>query len=496
MLDSTRIRATAFAIVTLSVVQLACAAAGDTTPSVTNPPPPPPPSLPTTGTLVVILQPKGNGRDADAFSALLDGTLVHMLTPDSSVTFESLSPGNHTVHIGDMAPQCSATTDSITHTTKVGVTDTVTIGATCLGGFAYEHAVDSTTTQLAYLAEDGRTIDLTTGPGFKYIGPWSPDGTRLLYAQTANNHFHLYSVGADGTDTRTLTSGSDSEFGAQWSPDGAHIAYVKRDSTGDHAVIADADGANAHPLAGMSPKDFDLTWSADGSRLYFGCDRFGRVSDVCTAALDGSDLRAIRYAALEPIVTPCSPVCNGMVMQFAASPDGRTIAFREFTFDGIVPFDRIWTASVDGTGAIPLSGNTESFEGHWSPTGDRMLLLITDNLARLALATVKPDGTSYQQIVSYADSIVGGAWSPDGKVILYTDLKTFQLGAMNADGSNRRLITRGARKLGWPAWNPKARAVGVLSADRARPSSPHVEQLPVLSWLRPEVLRRSLHPRP
>jgi len=495
MLDSIRLRATALAIATLSLVQLGCAA-GDITPVVTTTPPPPLSSQPATGTLVVVLQLKGNGRDADGFSALLDGALVHILTPDSSVVFDALAPGAHTVRIGDMAPQCGATTDSITHTIKAGVTDTVTVGGTCVGGFVYEHAVDSTTTQLAYLAEDGRTIELTTGPNLKYLGSWSPDGTRFLYGRGTNNQFHLYSVRADGTGTTTLTSGSDSEFGAQWSPDGTHIAYVKRDSTGDHIMIADADGANAHPLAGTSPRDFDVTWSADGTRLYFGCDRFGRTSDLCTAALDGSDLRAIRYAAIEPMLTPCSPVCNGLMMQFAASPDGRTIAFREFNFNGVVPFDRIWTASVDGTGAIPLSGNTESFEGHWSPTGDRMLLTIADNLGHAALATVKPDGTSYQQIVSYADSLVGGAWSPDGKAIAYLDLKSLQVGVMNADGSNRRLLTRGAKKFGTPLWNPKARAVGTLSADRARPDSSRVEQLPELSRLRAEILRRSLHSRP
>ncbi|MBW8770106.1 MAG: hypothetical protein JF589_10140 [Gemmatimonadetes bacterium] len=494
MFDSTRLRAPAFAVVALSLVQLACAA--DITPVVTTPPPPPPPSSPAAGTLVVSLNLEGNGRDADGFSALLDGAFVRILTSDSSVVFDALSPGTHAVRIGDMAPQCSATTDSISYTAKAGVTDTVTVGATCLGGFVYEHAVDSTTSQLAYLAEDGRTFELTTGPGFKYLGPWSPDGTRFIYGKYTNNRFHIYSVTADGTDTKALTSGSDSEFGSQWSPDGAHIAYVKRDSTGDHVVIADADGANAHPLAGTSPRDFDLTWSADGARLYFGCDRFGRTSDLCTAALDGSDLRAIRYAAIEPMLTPCSPVCNGLMMQFAASPDGRTIAFREFNFDGVVPFDRIWTASVDGTGAIPLSGNAMSFEGRWSPTGDRMLLLTTDNLSHVALATVKPDGTSYQQITSYADSLGLGAWSPDGKAIAYLDLKSFQVGVMNADGSNRRLVTRGVKKLGTPVWNPKARAVGTLNADRVRPTSPHVEQIAELSRLRPEILRRSLHPRP
>lgn len=493
MFDSTRLRAITFTIVALLPVQLACSSAGgDRTPTVTDPPP----SAPTTGTLVVMVQAKGNGRDADGFSATADTAPARALTSDVPITFDSLSPGDHTVRITGIAPQCSASADSVTHTVKVGVTDTITVGMTCLGGIAYEHAVDSSTSQLAYLAEDGRTIELTNGPGFKYMGPWSPDGTRLLYEQYVSGHFHIYSVRADGTDPKTLTSGTGNEYSPRWSPDGAHIAYTQGDSTGIYVAIADADGANAHALAGASSLDLDVTWSADGSRLYFGCDRFGRSHDLCTAALDGSDLRAIRSPALDSLETPCSPQCDGLLMEFAASPDGSRIAFLEFSAVGATPVERIFTTSLDGATVIPLSGNVTSFLGLWSPTGDRMLLTITGDLVNYGLATVNRDGSSYQQIVSYADSLAAGSWSPDGKVLAYLDLKKFQVGVMNADGSNRRLLTSGIAKYGSPSWNPKARAVGTLGADRARPSSIQVEKLPVLPRLRAEILRRSLHPRP
>ena len=492
MFDSTRLRTTAVAIVSLSLGQLACGgAAGDSTPGVTNPPP----KTPTTGTLVVVLQPRGNGRDADGFSATLDATPARALTYDATaVTYDSLSPGDHTVRIAGIAPQCSASADSITHTTKAGATDTVIVGMTCLGGFAYIQDVDSNTTDLAYLTEDGRTIQLTSGPDLKFIESWSPDGTRLLYSQLENGRAHLHSVRADGTDPRTLTSGSGNEYRPQWSPDGMHIAYMKGDSTGIYIAISDPDGANVHPLTGTSPLDFDVTWSSDGSRLYFGCDRFGRSHDLCTAALDGSDLRAIRYAALEPIVTPCSPGCAGTLMYFTASPDGSRIAFELLTSGGGVPSYRVWAASLDGSSAIPLSGNTLSFAGRWSPSGDRMLLNISDGAGGYALATVNRDGSSYRQITSSDDAISAGDWSPDGTVIAYVD-RTRQIGAMNTDGTNRRVITSGPPK-GLPTWNPKAPAVGSLSSDRARTSSPRLEQLPILPRLRPEILRRRLHPRP
>jgi len=492
MFDSTRPRAI-IAATLLSLVQLGCGAAGDSTPAVTNPPP----STATSGRLVVLVQPQGNGRDADGFSATLDGTPARTVADDAAavVTYDSLSPGDHTVRIAGVAPHCSASADSITHTTKAGVTDTVTVGMACLGGFAYLQVVDTTRYDIAYLTEDGRTIALTNGPDIKLIDAWSPDGTRLLYAQYENGQFHLHSVRADGTDPKTVTSGTGSEFSAQWSPDGTRIAY-KQTGTGSYVAISDADGANAHPLVDTAGIDFDPTWSADGSRLYFGCGRFGRTYDLCTAALDGSDLRPIRSATIDSVVTPCTSGCKALLMHFAVAPGGNRIAFEVVDAGTGGEPQRVWTAALDGANAAPLSGSsTPSFGGQWSPAGDRMLLTIAQGADQFALATVNADGSSYRQITTYADSIQQGAWSPDGKTIAYVDIRKGQIGLMNADGSARELITRGMTFEFAPVWNPKARAPGALSADRIRPS-PQVEQLPVLSRLRPEILRRRFDPRP
>lgn len=488
MCDSTRLRATTVAILALSLVQLACG--GGDGHGVTNPP------GSTTGTLVVQLQPLGNGRDADGFNVALDGKTARTLTYDASLSYESLSAGNHTLRITGLAPQCSAPADSITHTVKAGVTDTVPVTMTCLGGFAYEQVTGANTTDIAYLTEDGRTIQLTSGPGLKLIDAWSPDGTRLVYSVYDNLRFHLYSVRADGTDTKTLTSGPNDEYSPHFSPDGTHIAYQQSGGPYIHIAIADADGANAHALVDTAASSYDVSWSTDGARLYFVCGHFGRMYDLCTAALDGSDFRAIRYAAVEPLLTPCSPICAGSLYHVEASGDGKTLAFEYASNSVGAPSQRMWAAALDGTSALSLSGNTISFSGHWSPSGDRILLNISDGSDNFSLATVKPDASGFLQIVTPADSIQSGAWSTDGKVIAYSDIRTMQIGVMNADGSKRHLLTTGSPAKYYPIWNTKARAVGALSADRVHTSSPHVEQLPVLSRLRAEILRRSLHPRP
>src|SRR6185369_13919876 len=124
MFDSTRLRATIVALATLSLVQLGCGGASDGGGTdVTNPP------SSTGAKLVVMVQPLGNGRDADGFSATLDGTSARTVADDpTSVTYDNLSPGDHTIRIAGVAPHCSASADSITHTVKAGTSDTVTVG--------------------------------------------------------------------------------------------------------------------------------------------------------------------------------------------------------------------------------------------------------------------------------------------------------------------------------------------------------------------------------
>ena len=487
MFDSTRLRATIVALATLSLVQLGCGGASDGGGTdVTNPP------SSTGAKLVVMVQPLGNGRDADGFSATLDGTSARTVADDpTSVTYDNLSPGDHTIRIAGVAPHCSTSADSITHTVKAGTSDTITVGLACLGGFAYLEVVDTMRYDIRYLTEDGRTIQLTNGPDIKLIDSWSPDGTRLLYTQYENGHFHLHTVRADGTDPKTITSGTGYEYGPKWSPDGTHIAFEQTGS-GAYIVIADADGANAHPLiTPATSTEIDVAWSTDGARLYFGCDHFGRMFDLCTAALDGSDLRAITYTALDSAMTPCTPICTQIVEAFQTAPGGTRISFEALSNAAA---QRVWSANLDGTGAVPLSGSTPSFGGKWSPTGDRMLLHIAEGTDRFALATVKADGTGYRQITGFDANLQSGAWSPDGKSIAYVDATVGQIGVMNADGTDRQLITHGMAVSFLPVWNPKARAPGSFSGYRA--ASSHVEQLSKLPRLRPEILRRSLHPRP
>lgn len=446
-------------------MQLACGGSGD---SPTIPQPIVPAS--TKGNVVVIAEERGNGRDADGFIVALDGADTHPLTYDSPVRYDSLKPGEHTFRIAGAAPHCQATNTEQVLQVKAGVTDTVRMQMTCIGGLAYHQYVSFDQYDIAYLTPDGRTIQLATGPEKKFIVAWSPDGSRMVYEKDEGNDYHKYTVNADGTDTRRL-QGTVGVDWPRWSRDGNRLAFGEFGAGGSWIVTSDPDGGNRRVITDRNGVDFNPDWSPDGSRLYFGCTRYGRFGDLCTSAADGSGLRAIRYAVIDSIEA-FRPKCTANICayvvnpnNFEVSPDGRNIIFSLYPYN--LP-QAVWVGALDGSHSVSLSGQVNSFGGRWSPTGERVLFGISDGKSDFALASAKPDGSDYRQLTGYNVHDESGDFSPDGAIIAFDGFRAGgqQVWVMNADGSGGRAITFGNPQGFAPHWNPKARATGTLSGGQ------------------------------
>jgi Tol biopolymer transport system component len=402
-----------------------------------------------TGALVVRVQPGGNSIDPDGFSVTLDGQ-TRPVAFDAPARFDTLVAGQHVARLTDLAAHCSASPDSVTATIRAGVTDTVAVTVFCIGGVAF-NSDGSGSSEIDYLREDGRTIRLTSGPGLKSIGAWSPDGSRLLFTNSDYARFNsdLFSVRSDGTDLKQLTSGTGSEYAASWSPDGTRIAFTQY-VEGVHddepwIVVMDADGTNQRTLLDLSWNAFRPVWAPDGSELYFTCYRAGIAFAICASAPDGTGLRTIRFDALSP----------RFPVPVQASPDGRAISFSDLNMT--------WVGMLDGSSAIPLTPGDDSFAAKWAPTSDRLLLSVVDETSKFGLATVNRDGTGYRLLTGFTTDPAGD-WSPDGSLIAFSAARagSTQIMVMNADGTGVRPLTGGALIKHTPVWNPKSRPVGPL----------------------------------
>jgi Tol biopolymer transport system component len=110
-------------------------------------------------------------------------------------------------------------------------------------------------------------------PGLSVGTAWSPDGSRLAYANFAGPDHHvleIWTVSADGSAPSVVTSQCCVSDGGTplWSPDGAQIAYEAEHGGGTPKVRVDHLAVNADGTG--DPKAIDqLTYASWGQGWYF-----------------------------------------------------------------------------------------------------------------------------------------------------------------------------------------------------------------------------------
>jgi Tol biopolymer transport system component len=245
---------------------------------------------------------------------------------------------------------------------------------------------------------DGSVSQLTKNESNTFPGPFSPDGTKLLFTGYGLTNSYVGLMNADGSDPVDLSARPDVDEGfASWSPDGKQIAFTSRMDGNNDIYIMDANGGNLKRLTTNPTDDFAPAWSPDGKTIAFVSDRNNPtgVNNLYLMNADGSNV--VRLTLGDEI--DYSP---------AWSPDGQLIAFRA-DVDGN---SDIYLINADGSSRVNLTNDPS---GEWSPT-----------------------------------------WSPDGKLIAFQTNRdgNWEIYVMNADGSNPTNLTRDPSDDQMPFWKP------------------------------------------
>jgi Tol biopolymer transport system component/putative hemolysin len=239
---------------------------------------------------------------------------------------------------------------------------------------------------------------LTRGEADSIAGPWSPDGTRIVYTTFGLTTSDIALILADGNDWVNLTDTPDVDEGfPAWSPDGMHIAFTSRRDGNNELYVMEADGSNASRRTDNPADDFAPAWSPDGTQIAFVSDRDREagiydlyVMDVVSTAVTRlTDDEAIDY----------SP---------AWSPDGMRIAFRSH-HDG--PAD-IYAINVDGTGLTNLTNDpADDWAPAWSPDGTQIAFQ-TDRDGNWEIYTMAADGSGVTNLTQAAADDQMPFWRP------------------------------------------------------------------------------------
>src|SRR5437868_6796488 len=187
---------------------------------------------------------------------------------------------------------------------------------------------------------------------------FSPDGTRIVFAQTPSEPsgpLTVWVAGADGTNAQQIgTSPGPRKF--SWSPDGTRIAFVSDDGSGFSIVVLKADGSGSTTVSYDASVAGPPSWSPDGTELAFTTTN---DTDIAVAKADGSGRRLL----VEDTTRDIAP---------SWSPDGSQIAFFRELYGGAFV---LYTIRPDGSGLHQL-GHVQadnSTPPAWSPDGSRLV---------------------------------------------------------------------------------------------------------------------------
>ncbi len=340
----------------------------------------------------------------------------------------------------------------------------------------------------------GRATLLTEDSAAIEVAPsWSPDGSRILFA----NQRGLFSIPASGGTSRQEAPATASIVSAAWSPDGKTIAYVAGDS-----IYLKPSGATARVLA-TSYSVTECRWSPDSTRLacaggnayltmvgpLFGnlAPSWVQLVDIRTGAVttvtdstarnsspawspdgkwiyfvssrDGpSDIYRMPAGARGPI----ERLTVGLGAQsISLSADGKRLAYAVYQ-----RVANIWSVPMGRrptglAGAVQVTRGNQSVENPLLSRDERWLYYASDLSGNAQLYRIPSTGGEAERLVTDEFQDFSPTPSPDGRTIVFHSSRTGSrdIFELPLDGGPLTQLTSSTDQELIPTWSPDGNAI-------------------------------------
>lgn len=304
------------------------------------------------------------------------------------------------------APTTAATqvavqpTSAIVSGTTTAVIPTITPQVTVVtpaGGTPEATAVTTTTAEATTVATT--TVQATVEPTQPTSTGGTPPGS-ILFDSYENGSFNIYRVRADGTGLQQLISGGSEPA---LSPDGSRIAYrMRRDVGGLGIALASSTGAYISTVTEESTAGYP-TWSPDGNNLAYN-------------NVPGNELTSqVRRIGVGPNNTPIN-VVDGW--RPAWQPNGSSFVLFDGCRAGADCGSVLSINAFEGDPNNPTIVTTGS-AGAWSPTGNQIAFQAFDDKGLSQVWIINADGSNRRQITKDVGTHGMPIWSSDGQWLFY-----------------------------------------------------------------------------
>ena len=249
----------------------------------------------------------------------------------------------------------------------------------------------------------------------------SPLQGKIVFYSARDGNYEIYKMNSDGSNQTRLTFNEESDVYPVWSPDGRQIAFHTDRDGNDEIYVMDADGRNQRNLTRHPGYDAFPDWHPDGKLLAFESDRQGgKNHDIFVMDTDGNNVQQITDLFFPVASKP------------KWSPEGTRIAFEA----GNDKVRQIHIVNADGSHrwqVTDVGGRNKAILHGWSPDGQHILYTLAvdghfDD-AVLMVVELSPNKPGWRQqvfselAISLLIPVIGSAFSPDQKSILYVGKK-------------------------------------------------------------------------
>jgi eukaryotic-like serine/threonine-protein kinase len=326
--------------------------------------------------------------------------------------------------------------------------------------------VDGAVVWLRELAT-GRDAVITPASPTDYVGLTFSRDRRVLYyvARDATNPIYaLYQTSPPGENPKRVTSGFISEVA--FSPDGKRLAFVRGRPPGDYVLmVANADGSSERPLLtrrmGRDTIGQHLSWSPDGRTIVITAGDASHPPYATLIAVNVNDGTA------KPI-----PVRAGQLFRsltWTTDGGGIVLSALDRALDSGY---QLWHLTYpDGT-QTKITNDLQSYQGISLAADSSAFVTLQDHAGASVWTARREDRFQGRRIAATTgndDGQYGLAWTPDGRIVYTSTVAdATDLLIMDADGGNRRALTRGGKRNMLPSVSADGRYL-VYVSNRSGP---------------------------